>query len=101
MSGSPRKVVPFTPRQGHEKAAGDIGREQGEGAEIVPVNFRRQTELESLRNTPISFAYVPSEREEGLFEMIVNVPEWMCDKLLGVGLNPIKPYPDSPRGGTG
>lgn len=96
MSEPTRKVVPFTPRQGHETAAGDIRRKQGESAEIVPVNFRRQTELESLRDTPISFAYVPSEREEGLFEMIINVPEWMMDKLLGVGLNPVKPY-EPPR----
>lgn len=92
MSGTQGKVVQISDYQGSEKAQVDHGREVGKGAEIVPVNFRRTPELERLRDTPIQFYYVPSEREEGFYEMIVTVPEWMAEVLLGVGIQPTKPY---------
>ena len=101
MSGPTRKVVQISDYQGSDEAQVDYRREVGKGAEIVPVNFRRAPELERLRDTPISFYYVPSERQEGLYEMIINVPDWMANLLMGVGINPIKPYDpptDGPRG---
>lgn len=103
MSGTKKKVVQISDYQGLAKAQIDHGREVGKGAEVVPVNFRRAPELERLRDTPIQFFYVPSERQEGLYEMIVNVPEWMAEILFGVGIQPMKQYPDGqgPKGGLG
>ena len=87
-----RKVVPFVAPEGYVPAESHIGREVGQGAEIVPVNFRRQDHVKLVQGAPIMFAFIPSEKPESV-DLIITVPQWVYELIASVGLKPEKEYP--------
>ena len=83
---SERKVVSITEAKRYGSFEGDHWREQGAGAEVIPVDFRRKDLVQLIQNIPLVYAFVPDgEGDEGL-ALIITIPQWVESLITSVGL---------------
>ena len=88
MSGeAKRKVVPITEAKGYGAIKEPYRREVGEGSAVVPVEFRRKDIVKQLQAVPIAFCFLNDYGQESA-TLILTLPEWACDLISNVGLNP-------------
>ncbi len=86
------KVVPFPAPEADAKATKSGGGQHGKSAEVIPVFFGRQTELEYLETAPFLPVFEPDEEGDGLKLTLRFHPD-IAEKISRVQIRADKTVP--------